>query len=71
VRDPLFDRHRCGDRAPSERWVEAGAAAAAHLPERGYTPLLEPDVLRALWRRGGPDRALAAELYELAGGAVA
>jgi hypothetical protein len=55
----------------SDRWVEAGAAAAAHLLERGYTPLLELEVLRGLWRRGGPDRALAAELYELVGGEVA
>jgi hypothetical protein len=30
--------------------------------------LLEPDVLRALYRRGGGDRALARELSELVGG---
>jgi hypothetical protein len=51
--------------------VAAGAAAAAHLLEVGHTPILKPDVLRALWRRGGRDRQLARDLYGLAGGEVA
>jgi hypothetical protein len=46
--------------------VDAGAAAAAHLLRIGYTPLLELETLRALWRRGGPDRELAQHLYDLA-----
>jgi hypothetical protein len=48
--------------------VDAGAAAAAHLLECGHTPLLKTEVLRGLWRRGGPDRALAQNLYVLVGG---
>jgi hypothetical protein len=59
---------RCADPPPSERMVDAGAAAARHLIELGLTPILETAVLRALWRRGGRDRVLAANLYDLAGG---
>ncbi|MGO9251641.1 MAG: hypothetical protein ACLP5J_09635 [Mycobacterium sp.] len=51
--------------------VDAGRDAAAHLLDHGYTPLLDRETLRALHRRGGDDRALAQDLYELAGGAVA
>jgi hypothetical protein len=67
IRDPAVDRHRCGRVGISDRWVYAGAAAAAHLLELGYTPILELEVRQALWRRGGTDRALAAQLWELAG----
>ena len=48
--------------------VDAGRDAARHLLEVGHTPILKQDTLQALWRRGGHDRALAQELYELAGG---
>ena len=51
--------------------IDGGRAAALHLLDTGYTPILRPDTLTALWRRGGDDRALAQELYELAGGVVA
>jgi hypothetical protein len=51
-----------------DRWVDAGATAARHLLQCGCTPILEPDVLQALWWRGGDERALAQRLYELAGG---
>jgi hypothetical protein len=51
--------------------VDAGAQAARHILETGYVPLLQLDVLRALYRRGGNDRRLAQELYELAGGDAA
>jgi hypothetical protein len=58
---------RC-DRPPlSERWVDAGAVGARHILEIGFVPLLEPAVLRALHARGGRDRALAQQLWELAG----
>ena len=70
-RDPLFCECRppLPDRPPpSERMVDGGRAAALHLLEVGFMPLLELDVLRALYRRGGADRRLAEELYELAGG---
>jgi hypothetical protein len=55
----------------SDRWVDAGAATARHFLEIGYPPLLEIEVVRALWRRGGDDRQLARELYELVGGDAA
>ncbi|HYQ36847.1 MAG TPA: hypothetical protein VER10_13375 [Mycobacterium sp.] len=58
----------CGEAPPSDRWVNAGAAAASHLLDIGCTPLLPQKVLCALWRRGGGDRALAENLYELAAG---
>jgi hypothetical protein len=56
------------DRDGFDRWVDAGGAAARHLLEVGCTPILETDVLQALWRRGGPERALAQHLFALAGG---
>ena len=55
----------------SEKFIDAGAQAARHLLEIGLTPLLEDVVLAALYARGGDDRALAQELYGLAGGEVA
>ena len=58
----------CDQAPPCDRWVDAGAAAASHLINLGCTPLLPQEVLCALWRRGGGDRALAENLYELAAG---
>ena len=65
-RDPLvcLARRRV---VPSARMVDAGADAAAHLLELGLTPVLELEVLRALWRRRGPDRALADDLRRRGG----
>lgn len=57
--------------AVSARWADAGAAAASHLLVHGYIPLLEAPVLEALWRRGGADRRLAQQLYQLTGGVAA
>jgi hypothetical protein len=58
-----------GDEPPSDRWVDAGAAAAHHILDvAGCTPILDEDVLCALWCRGGGDRALAQNLYDLVGG---
>ena len=59
---------RCTRPPLSDRWVDAGAAAARHILETGLLPLLEDAVLHALHARGGDDRALAQELYELVGG---
>lgn len=70
-RDPLFCRCRppISERPPlSEKMIDASADAARHLSEIGFVPLLELDVLRALYRRGGDGRALAQELCGLAGG---
>jgi len=51
----------------SQRTVDGYRAAARHVLDHGNTPALPLDVLRALWRRGGADRELASELYELGG----
>jgi len=67
IRDPGHDRHHCGDQI-TEPMVDAGRAAAAHLLELGYTPILRRDTLTTLYRRGGDDRQLAQHLYTLAGG---
>jgi hypothetical protein len=51
--------------------IDASRDAARHILETGNVPVLEIEVLQALWRRGGADRALAEELHSLAGGVVA
>jgi hypothetical protein len=48
--------------------IDGGRAAALHLLEVGYTPILRLDTLTALYKRGGRDRELARQLYELVGG---
>jgi len=55
----------------SEKWIDAGRDAAQHLLSVGQTPLLEIEVLQALWRRGGDDRRLAQHLHQLAEGLIA
>jgi excisionase family DNA binding protein len=58
---------RC-TRPPLSKWmVDGGRAAAMHLLEIGYPPILRPDTLTALYRRGD-DRQLVQQLYTLAGG---
>ncbi|MDT5076777.1 MAG: hypothetical protein QOJ80_1414 [Mycobacterium sp.] len=62
---------RCTEPALSDRMIDAGRDAALHILERGRIPLLEIEVLRALWRRGGGDRELAEKLHVLTGRVVA
>lgn len=62
---------RCTEPPLSEKFIDAGRDAAQHLLEHGQIPLLEVEVLQALWRRGGDDRALAVELHRLSGGRAA
>lgn len=62
---------RCTVPPLSDRMIDAGRDAARFILEAGYVPLLELEVLRALYRRGGADRALAVEVHHLTGGAVA
>ncbi len=51
--------------------IDAGRAAARHiLDSTGRVPLLEFEVLQALWRRGGEDRVLAEMLHAAAGGEI-
>ena len=67
--DPLDCRHT--ERPPSEKMFDAGREAAEHLLGHGLTPLLSVETRRALWRRGGDDRALVEELHALTGEVVA
>jgi hypothetical protein len=71
-RDPLTCTARgCHDERPlTDHQLEAWRAAAQHILGTGPMPLLELDVLRALWRRGGADRQLAELLHEASGEAI-
>jgi hypothetical protein len=63
---------RCTEPPLTERAVDGYRDAAEHiLSTTGKTPVVPVEVLRALHRRGGDDRALAALLHAAAGGAVA
>lgn len=62
---------RCSAPPMSDNMVDAGRDAALHLLEVGRVPLLEVEVLQALWRRGGTDRELATLLHRLTGGQLA
>jgi hypothetical protein len=62
---------RCSDPPLTHRQIDAGRMAAEHILRGGRIPLLEIEVLQALWRRGGDDRAFAEQLHQLTGGAVA
>jgi hypothetical protein len=56
----------------SEQRIDAGRDAALHvLANTDCIPLLEIEVLHALWRRGGTDREIAGLLYQLTDGEVA
>lgn len=50
--------------------IDAGRDAALHVLEAGRVPLLELEVRRALYRRGGDDQALAEQLHALTGGVL-
>jgi hypothetical protein len=63
---------RCSDPPLSEKMIDAGRDAALHILEfTNRVPLLEIEVLQALWRRGGDDRVLAELLRDLTRGQVA
>jgi hypothetical protein len=61
---------RCSEPPLSERMIDAGRDAALHLLDAGNVPILEFEVLQALWRRGGADRVLAEQLHQASGGAI-
>ena len=61
---------RCTEPPLTDRQIDAGRDAAEHILNNGQVPLLEFEVLRALWRRGGADRDFAEQLHQMAGGAV-
>jgi hypothetical protein len=62
---------RCTDPPLSDQQIDAGRDAAVHLLTAGLIPLVQVEVRRALWRRGGADRVLAELLHEACGGEVA
>lgn len=63
---------RCTEPPLSARAIDGWRDAAMYLlANSGKTPLLPVEVLQALWRRGGADRALAEELHSLTNGEVA
>lgn len=63
---------RCTDPPLSEKMIDAGRDAALHILEHSNRiPLLEIEVLQALWRRGSTDRELAELLHQLTAGRVA
>jgi hypothetical protein len=61
----------CSSPPLSEHMVDAGRDAALHILKTGRVPVLEIEVLRALYRRGGADRELAERLHRLSGQVVA
>jgi len=61
---------RCTQPALSARMVDAGRDAARDILATGQVPLLEFEILRALWRRGGADRVLAEQLHAATGGEI-
>lgn len=58
---------RCTEPPLSELAVDGWRDAARHVMVRGHIPLIPLEVLRALYRRGGDDQALALELHRAAG----
>jgi hypothetical protein len=70
IRDPLHDHHRCGDEI-TENMATGYKAAVLHLRSLGVLPAPLIPEMQALWRRGGADRQLAQELFELVAGGEA
>ena len=62
---------RCSEPPLSDRMIDGGRDAALYFLAAGQVPLLETEVLQALWRRGGEDSELAELLYTLTDGALA
>lgn len=62
---------QCSEPPLSDKMIDAGRDAALHVLSVGQVPLLEFEVLQALWRRGGADRELAELLHRLTDGQVA
>jgi len=54
---------RChGPTVESDNQIDGWAAAARHLALNGLLPVLPVEAMRALWRRGGDDRALVVSI---------
>jgi hypothetical protein len=64
--DPWLRRRR--PQPPlTDHAVDGWHATAQHLLDVGCTPMLPPEALRALYRRGGRDRLLAERLHQACG----
>jgi len=57
---------RIGTTSISEHGLDAWAATITDLQRHGTPAVVEVVVLRALWRRGGPDRRLAEQVHATA-----
>ncbi len=55
----------------TDHQLDGWRAAARHVLGAGVVPRVPVEALRALYRRGGPDRQLAERLHQLAGGVAA
>lgn len=62
---------RCSEPPLSDARIDAGRDAAIHLLNCGYVPIVEIEVLQALWRRGGVERELAEALFAATNGQIA
>lgn len=60
----------CTEPALTDKAVDGWRDAAEYITATGKTPLLPVEVLRALYRRGGDDRALAEQLHAASGGVL-
>jgi hypothetical protein len=77
--DPLSPRHRRhnvddddddqgdDDDLEDDHQLDAWGSAARHLLGQGFTPAVPIDTQRGMWRRGGQDRAIVAEIRDRAG----
>ena len=69
-RDPWV--HSCRAQPPlTERQLEGWRDTARHVLGTGHIPALPLEVRRALWRRGGADRALVQLLHYVSAGEAA
>ena len=68
IRDPLFDKHRCGDEI-TDVMAEAAVMAAEHLQLAGLPGMFDADTCRAMWRRG--HHHLSAHCHSYASGEAA
>ena len=65
--DPWKCRCRRPDPPLTDHQVDGWRATAQHLLDGGTVPMVPAEVLRRMHRRGGADRRLAQQLWELVG----
>jgi hypothetical protein len=67
IRDPEYDRHRCGGEI-SDHMAQAAVSAIEHLDELGVPALLDRRTCQAVWRFG--HRKLAVAVHRRTAGAA-